>query len=184
MHAFDPPLPPPKKQRAIKIWAIAAAILIVPSLIAWIVRGLAFALHCAPGLGACRNLPLGIVLHQALNLCWFIASDSLIAVAVGFVAAVAALLARRPLLGALSMLVLPIASLALPTMAVYFTTYPDCAVSETGIGDCVLWGDHMGMAFHRAAMAPGLIDSFVSYVFALAVMIAILGFAFFRPKRN
>jgi hypothetical protein len=125
-----------------------------------------------------------MAMHQALNLCWLIASDSLIAVAIGFVAAIAAMIARRPLLAALSMLVLPIASLALPTMAVYFTTYPDCPVSDTGIGDCVLWGDHMGMAFHRAAMAPGLIDSFVSYVFALAVMIAILGFAFFRPKRD
>jgi hypothetical protein len=41
----------------------------------------------------------------------------------------------------------------------------------------------MGMAFHQAAAAPGLIDGFVAYVFALAVMIAILGFSFFRPRR-
>jgi hypothetical protein len=184
MHAFDPPPPPPKKRHAILIWTIGAAILLLPSLIVWILRGIAFGLHCAPGPGTCNNLPLGMALHQALNLCWFIASDSLVAVGIGFVAAIAAMIARRPLLAALSMLVLPIASLALPTMAVYFTMYPDCPVSETGIGDCVLWGDHMGMAFHRAAMAPGTIDSFVSYVFALAVMIAILGFAFFRPRRD
>jgi hypothetical protein len=184
MHAFEDPPPAPKKRRAITIWAICALALLGPSLIVWILRGIAFGLHCAPGPDMCRNLPLGIAMHQALNLCWLIASDSLIAVAIGFVAAISAMIARRPLLAALSMLVLPVAALALPTMAVYFSMYADCPVSETGIGDCVLWGDHMGMAFHRAAMAPGMIDSFVSYVFALAVMIAILGFAFFRPKRS
>jgi hypothetical protein len=184
MHAFEPPPPPPKRRRAITLWAIAAAILIVPSLAVWIVRGLAFALSCVPGPNPCRNLPLGFVLHQALNLCWLIASDSLVGVAIGFVAGVSALIARRPLLASLSMLVLPLAALALPTMAVFFTLYPGCEPSETGIGDCVVWGDHMGMAFHRAAMAPNLIDNFVAYVFALAVMIAILGFAFFRPKRG
>lgn len=184
MHAFEDPPPPPKKRLAFRVWMIGAAVLLVPSLLVWIVRGIGFALHCVPGPGMCANLPIGFALHQALNIAWFLPMQPFIAVAIGFVAAVAAMLARRPLLAALSMLVLPSASLALPTMAVYFSMYPDCPVSETGIGNCTLWGDQMGMAFHQAAMAPGMIDSFVPYVFALAVMIGILAFAFFRPRRD
>lgn len=184
MHAFEDPPPPPKKRFAFRVWLICAAVLLVPSLIVWSVRGLGFALHCVPGPGMCGNLPVGMALRQTLNVAWFLPMQPFIAVSMGFVAALAAMLSRRPLLAALSMLVLPSASLALPTMAVYFSMYPDCSISETGIGDCALWGDHMGMAFHRAAMAPGMIDDFMPYVFALAVMIAIIAFAFFRPRAD
>lgn len=184
MHAFEDPPPPPKKRLAIRVWLICAAILLVPSLIVWIVRGVGFGLHCVPGPGMCGNLPVGMALHQALKIAWFLPMQPFIAVALGFVAAIAAMLARRPLLATISMLLLPTASLALPTMAVYFSMYPDCPVSDTGIGNCALWGDHMGMAFHNAAIAPTSIDDFVPYVFALAVMIGIIAFAFFRPRSD
>jgi hypothetical protein len=184
MHAFEDPPPPPKKRFAIRVWLACASVLLVPSLIVWIVRGVGFALHCMPGPGLCSNIPLGLALHETFNLAWFLPMQPFIAVGLGLAAAIAAMLARRPLLAALSMLVLPAASLALPTMAVYFSMYPGCPISETGIGDCVLWGEHMGMAFHNAAIAPPSIDDFVPYVFALAVMIGIIAFAFFRPRNN
>lgn len=182
MRAFEDPPPPKENQLAFRIWLICTAALLVPSAIVWIVRGIAFALHCAPGPGVCGHLPLGMVLHHALNIAWFLPMQPFIAVAIGLLASLAAMLSRRPLLAALSMLVLPGASLALPTLAVYFSMYPGCAVSETGIGDCVLWGSRMGMTFHKAAIAPASIDDFVPYVFALAVMVGIIAFSFFRPR--
>jgi hypothetical protein len=182
MHRFDPPPPLPKRRRAIIVWAIAAAILIVPSLTVWIVRGAAFALSCAPGPDPCRHLPFGPVLHQMFGLSWLIASDSFLAVILGLVAAIAALIARRPLLACLSMLILPVAALVLPALAADVTRYPGCRANEIGSDGCTLWGRHMGTVFHHAATTPNLLYNFAPYVFALAVMIALVGFAFFRPK--
>ncbi len=63
----------------------------------------------------------------------------------------------------MSALLLPIAALVLPTLAVFASTYSGCAANEGGVGDCTLWGAEMGMAFHTAATAPWLLYDIVPY---------------------
>ena len=91
---------------------------------------------------------------------------------------------RRPILGALGMLVLPLLALWLPTLAVSSAAYNGCHINEAGVGDCALWGANMGMAFHKAAQAPWLIDDFMPYAVALALMLGVIGFLFLRPKKR
>jgi hypothetical protein len=182
MHHFDPPPPPPERHREITVWAICVAILIVPSLLVLFVRGTALALSCAPGPEVCHGLPLGGGLRDALNLAWFIAMDTFLSIAIAFLGALAALKARRPLMAALTMLVLPVLALVLPWLAVFTSLYPDCAPNEEGVGECVLWGAKMGMSVHNAAIAESVVFNIVSYTFALALMIGAIGLLFFRPR--
>jgi hypothetical protein len=88
----------------------------------------------------------------------------------------------RPLLGTLTMLVMPILAPILPILAVLASRYPDCAVSNDAIGSCQLWGAAMGMSFHNAAIARDVVYAIVPYSFALAAMLGVLGFCFARPK--
>lgn len=55
-------------------------------------------------------------------------------------------------------------------------------MSESGIGDCALWGAQMGMSFHAAADVPWQIYGFAPYSFALALMLGLLGWFVARPK--
>ena len=143
---------------------------------------------CA-GPGLCHGIALGGGLRDTLHLAWFAGTDTTITLAIAFAAAIAALIARRPLLAGLSLLILPIIGLVLPVLAVFFSSYDGCEVNEAGVGSCVLWGAHMGTAFHTAAVAPWLIYAIVPYSFALALMVGVIGFLFFRrrapvPKHN
>lgn len=183
MHPFEPPPPPPERHAALRAWTLIAAVLLGPSLLVWLVRGAALGLQCAPGPGLCRGLPLGGGLRDTLELAWLIGDDTTLLVLLGIAAAIAALFARRPLLAALSALVLPMASLVLPTMAVFVSTYDGCASNEAGVGSCTLWGAQMGMSFHRAAMAPWLLYDVVPYAFAAAIMLGLIGWIFCREKR-
>ncbi len=184
MHAFEPPPPPPKRHTALGIWTFLAAIFLAPSLLVWIVRGTAFALNCAPGTGLCHGIPLGGGLRDTLNLAWLLGTNPLLLVLLGIAAAIAALFARQPLLAALSALVLPLAALALPTLAVFATAYDGCAANEGGVGSCTLWGAHMGMSFHTAAMAPWLLYDIVPYSFAAAIMLGLIGLVFCRERQH
>jgi hypothetical protein len=121
-------------------------------------------------------------MYDALTLAWVLPTNSLALLVLAFIAAIAAICARRFLLGALTLLVIPILSLVLPMIAVMTSTYDNCSVNEGGIGDCPLWGANMGMAFHRAANVGDIVYSFVPYTFSAALMLGVLGWFFTRPR--
>lgn len=176
--------PSPKHSVVLCVWGLCAAVLLGPSVLVWFVRGTALAMGCAPGPALCHGMELGGGLRDTLDLAWLIGENALFALALAFAAAVLALTLRRPLLAALSPLVLPLAALAFPTLAVFASTYSGCQVNEDGIGDCALWGAHMGMTFHHAAQASATLYDIVPYSFALALMVGFIGFLFFRPSPN
>jgi len=173
---------PSRHSLALCAWGVCAGVLLGPSLLVWFVRGTALALGCAPGPELCHGMTLGSGLRDTLDFAWLISLNGLVALAIALAAAVIALMLRRPLLAALSPLVLPLAALAFPTLAVYTSTYSGCQVNEDGIGDCSLWGAHMGMTFHHAAQASQTIFDVGPYSVALALMLGFIGFLFFRPQ--
>jgi hypothetical protein len=166
------------------VWAICCVTLIAPSLLVWIVRGTAFAMHCAPGPDRCHGIVLGAGLRDALNLAWTLPTNSLVLLIVAFSAAIAAVVARRVLLGALTLVAVPVIALLLPMIAVFSATYKNCEVNEGGVGDCPLWGANMGMAFHQAANVTDLVYGFAPYTFAAALMLGMLGWFFTRPRAS
>lgn len=186
MHEYEDDAPAPQEPRhyAFLIWTACACILLVPSLLVWFVRVVALALQCAPGADICRGLALGGGLRDTLNLAWFVGDNTTVTFLLAIVGAVAALIAMRPLLAALTLLLMPILALLVPTLAVLSALYDGCKASETGVGSCVLWGQQMGMSVHRAAMTTGPIYDIVPFSFSLALMIGVIGFLFFRPKRG
>lgn len=173
---------PPRQSVLLCAWALCAALLLGPSVLVWFVRATALALGCMPGPGACQGMALGGGLRDALDLAWLISLNGLLSLAIALAAAIIALAWRKPLLAALSALLLPLASLVLPAVAVFASTYSGCDVNEDGIGDCSLWGAHMGMTFHHAAQASQTLYDIVPYCFALALMVGFIGFLFFRPR--
>ncbi len=164
------------------VWSLCALLLAGPSLLVWFVRLEAFAVGCGPGPETCHGMMLGGGLRDALALSWLIGSNTLLGVVIAFAAAIAALLLRRPLMAALSLLLLPIMAVVLPSWAVAASTYSGCQVNEDGIGDCMLWGAKMGMSFHEAAAASAALYDIIPYSFALALMVGAVGFIFCRPK--
>lgn len=183
MHDFGTP-PAPRRGRAITIWLMLAALLLGPSLLVWAVRGAGFAIGCQPGPEMCHGLPLGEGLRDTLDLAWMLASNENVVLFAGIGAAIAALWARLPLLAFLSALSLPPAALLLPAFAVFSATYHGCALNEGGIGDCQLWGAHMGTSFHQATMAEWGLDILLPYSVASAVMLGLVGVLFFRERRT
>jgi hypothetical protein len=165
----------PRGNTALKLWAACCAALLGPSLLVWIVRSVALAAQCAPGPDLCHGMELGGGLRDALSLAWSVGTNMFVLFSLALTAAVAALVARHPFLAASSLLLLPLAALILPMGAVFSATYPDCPVSEAGIGDCRLWGAQMGMSFHFAASVPWTIYGFAPYSFSLALMLGAIG---------
>jgi hypothetical protein len=170
------------RPHALSVWYLCATLLLGPSVLVWLVRLTVLGMGCAPGPGLCRSVAVGGGLRDTLELAWFIGSNSLASLAIAFAAAIVALRLRRPLMASLSLMILPLAALVLPTLAVYTALYSGCEANEAGVGDCVLWGAQMGMSFHRAAMAPWIIYGIVPYSFALAMVIGAIGLLFFRPR--
>ena len=166
------------------LWAVCVAVLLGPAALVWIVRGAAYAVHCAPGPELCHGMVLGGGLRDALGLAWVVSTNTFFLVAVSIVATLAAFSARRPLLGTLSILLLPILALVLPMLAVLTAKYDDCPVSSDGIGNCTLWGATMGMSFHTAASVPDIIYGLMPYSFSLALMLGLLGWFFARPRHH
>jgi hypothetical protein len=175
----EAPLP---RSRAMLIWGVCCAALLAPSLLVWSVRGTAYALHCAPGPQLCSGMTLGAGLRDALELAWALPMNSLLLLIIAFTAAIAAVCARRVLLGAITLIAVPIIALILPMIAVFASTYENCQVNEGGVGDCPLWGANMGMAFHQAANVNDLVYGFAPYTFAAALMLGVLGWFFTRPR--
>lgn len=185
MHTmFETEQPVQGPRMPMRVWLLCAAILLGPSILVWAIRGIALAFSCMPGMGTCHGFSLGGALRLALNAAWFVGDNTFVALMIGFAASIAALFARRPLLAGLSVLLLPLGALMLPKYAVAMSTYNGCPVNDAGVGDCLLWGSHMGMSFHRAALVPGLIYDVFPYSFALAMMVGVIGFIFCRRRAN
>jgi hypothetical protein len=170
------------KNVPLRVWAVCSVVLLAPSLLVWIVRGVAIGAHCAPGPELCLGIALGDMLRDALAIAWMVGADSLLLVSLALVAALAGVFARRPLLGAMTLLLLPLATLMLPMAAVYSANYPGCSVDENGIGDCALWGSKMGASFHAAANVFWQIYGFAPYTFALSLMLGLSGWFCLRPR--
>ena len=138
----------PRIPYAVCFWALCATLLLGPSVLVWIVRASALIAGCHPGPGLCHGMTLGGGLRDTLALSWIVGSNTFLAFVIALASAFAALSVRRPLMAAMGLLLLPIAAVVLPSLAVVLTTYDGCQVNEDGIGDCVLWGAKMGMSFH------------------------------------
>lgn len=184
MHHFDPPPPPPPRHREFAVWMICIALLVVPSVLVWIVRASALGMSCDPTPALCHGLALGGGMRDALDLAWFVGLDTMLVIAIALVASIAMLKARHPLVAALTMLLLPVASLAFPALAVFSAWNADCMPNEEAVGDCLLWGAKLGMSAHNAVTAEYAIFAMVPYTFALALMIGVIGFLFFRPYES
>jgi len=175
---------PPEKHTSLVIWGVCATLLIGPSLLVWVVRGAAFAAACAPGPEPCHGMTLGGGLRDALALAWVVSTNLLFLISVSIIATLAAFFERKPVVGTLSLFLLPLLSLALPALAVYTSMYDGCQVNSDGIGNCALWGAEMGMSFHTAAGVPDTILSMTPYFAALTVMMGLLGWFFAHPYRR
>ena len=167
---------------ALMLWGLCVALLLGPALLVWTVRTAAYAAQCEPGPYACSGMLLGGGLRDALELAWSIDTSVTMLIGVSILATLAAFRARKPILGTLSLLLLPILSPVLPMLAVLSAKYPDCPISTDGIGSCELWGAQMGMSFHTAASVPDIIYGITPYTFALTLMLGLLGWFFARPK--
>jgi hypothetical protein len=167
---------------ALIVWALCIAVLLGPAMLVWIVRGVGFAAQCAPGPDPCRGIALGGGLRDALSLAWGVGTDVLLMMVLALIASVACFAARRPLAGAVCLVLLPIVTPVLPMLAVFVSRYDGCEINPDGIGTCILWGAKMGRSFHTAAAIPDMIYGFVPYSFALALMVSLLGWFLARPK--
>jgi len=181
-NLFETEQPAHDPRISMRVWYLCAAVLLGPSLLVWTLRLLALALACAPGTPLCHGMSLGGGMRALLDIAWFVGDNTFVALMIGFAASIAALFARKPLLAGLSVLLLPMGALVLPKYAVALSTYKGCPVNDAGIGDCLLWGSHMGMSFHRAALVPGLVYGMFPYAFALAIMTGVIGFLFCRGR--
>jgi hypothetical protein len=170
------------KRTALTVWSVCVGLLLGPSLLVWMVRGVALAAQCQPGPGLCHGMMLGGGLRDALMLAWGVSTNTFFLIAVSIAATLAAFVARRPLLGTLSLLLLPILALLLPMLAVLSARHVDCAVNTDGIGNCMLWGAQMGMSFHTAASVPDIIYGLMPFSFSLTLMLGLLGWFFARPR--
>lgn len=172
----------PNVRPSLTPWAICVTILLGPALLVWVVRSVAYAAQCAPGPDPCQGMPLGAGLRDVLELAWAVSTNTWFLIAVSIIATLSAFRSWRPMLGTLTLLLLPILSLVLPMLAVLVSRWEDCPVSTDGIGSCQLWGAAMGMSFHTAAQARDIVYGIVPYTFSLTVMLGLLGFFFARPR--
>ena len=164
---------------ATRVWLAGLAVLLVPALAAWIVRAIGFALKCDPSATVCLGAPfdaaLGAALRGTLDLAWIVSTTVPLTLGITFLAALASVVALRPVTAALTVLIAPLASLLLPTFLVSVTTYDGCQINPDGLGDCKVWGESMGMSFHTAATAPQLIYTYTPIIGAGALVVGLLG---------
>lgn len=171
-----------KPQVALIVWALCVTVLIGPSLLVWLIRGVGLAAQCAPGPDLCHGMELGGGLRDTLSLAWGVGTDILLLIVLAVIASVACFAARRPLAGAMSLILLPLLAPVLPMLAVLASRYDGCQINPDGIGTCTLWGARMGKSFHIAATIPDMIYGFVPYSLALALMVSLIGWFLTRPK--
>lgn len=169
-------------RKALALWTLCVAIAIGPSLAVWLLRLAGAVGGCAPGPALCHGTALGEGLKAALALCWMITLNGVVPVVLSIVASLLAFRAYRPMLGTLTLLIMPVATLVLPLLAVHFTRYANCPVAADGMGSCEVWGASMGMAFHNAVAARDLIFNIVPYTFSFTVMGGLAGFFLTHAK--
>ena len=164
---------------ACRIWWFGLAALLVPAAVAWIFRGVGYALHCAPQAATCIPAPftgmLGFALKGTLDLAWFVGATPPMTLGLTVFTGLAAVVAAHPARAAGTMFAAPLMALLLPVGLVGVSTYEGCIVNENGLGNCVLWGANMGMTFHRAAIAPELIYSYTPLAVSGALVAGFLG---------
>jgi hypothetical protein len=170
------------RRAARNVFAGCIGLLLGPSLLVWAVRAAALAAQCAPGPELCRGIALGVAERDTLSLAWTLGTNTWLLLGVAILAAIAGMIARRPLLGATALLLLPLAALMLPMAAVYSAAYPGCPLSESGVGDCMLWGAQMGPSVHTATNVPGLVYGFAPFSFALSLVLGIFGWFVARSR--
>jgi len=175
---------PNKAAPSLTPWALCVAVLLGPAVLVWFVRVVTLVAGCTPGPGLCHGVAFGAGLRDALALSWVVSTNAPLLIALSIVATLFAFRAFRPMLGTLTLFLVPVLSLLLPMLAVLATRYEDCPVSTDAIGSCQLWGASMGMSFHNAALARDIIYAVVPYTVALTFMLGVLGFFFARPRRE
>lgn len=173
-----------RQQRAFRIWLGLVMVLLGPALLAWLVRGLGFAFGCTPGPTTCHSLPLGLPLRVTLDLAWLVTADLAVLIILALAAAIAALVAQRPVLATASAFSLPMAAIILPTLAAFSSGYRGCMPDESISQECPLWGASMGMSLHNAAMAQWLLYMVIPYSVAAAVVLGLIGLVFFRRRQT
>ncbi len=161
---------------------LCLTVLLGPSLLVWIIRGVSLAAQCAPGPDLCRGMTLGGGFRDTLSLAWGVGTDTLLVLVLTTIVAVLCFAARRVVTGVLCLVLLPILPLLLPMLAVFISRFDNCEINPDGVGSCTLWGAEMGKSFHVAATVPDMIYGFVPYSFALALMIGIVGWFLARPR--
>jgi len=170
------------------LWLFVVAALTLPVAAAWLARGAFAALGCEPAAAQCLSDPANAILIAAfkatLDIAWIMGTTPLLTLGLTTLATVAAIIGLRPVHAALTVLVVPLASLLLPVWLVGQTAYRGCAVSEAKIGDCVLWGAHMGETFHNAAIAPALIYTYTPFAVAGALVAGLLGWIVYWGARQ
>jgi hypothetical protein len=164
---------------AMGIWFAGLAVMLVPAIVAWIVRVVGYAVHCEPSAPQCLGSPfdaiLGAILRGSLDLSWLVSTTVPFTLGITFLAALAAVVALRPVTAALTVLIAPLAAILLPTFIVGATTYDGCQINPDGLGDCKVWGEPMGMAFHTAATATQLLYTYTPIVAAGALVVGLFG---------
>ena len=161
------------------VWLFIVLVLTLPVTAAWLFRGVFAVAGCEPSAAPCLGDPANAILGSAmkgtLDIAWMVGSTDIVTLGLTTLAAMAAIIGLRPVYAALTVLIAPLASLLLPVLLVGKTTYAGCAVSEGHVGDCVLWGMHMGDTFHSAASAPALIYTYTPFAVAGALVAGLLG---------
>jgi hypothetical protein len=173
---------PERPRVALIVLALCLGVLLGPSLLVWIIRAVGFAAQCAPGPDTCRGMTLGGGLRDTLTLAWAVGTDKLLMSVLAVVAAVACFASRRPWSGSVILVLMPALPAVLPMLAVWVTRYDGCQINADGIGDCTLWGAHMGSSFHTAAAVPDMIYDFEPYSLALGLMVGVLGWFLFFTR--
>lgn len=170
------------------VWLFIVAALTVPVLLAWGVRAAFAVAGCNPEAATCfadpANAIMGSALKATLDIAWLLGATDFITLGLTTLAAMAAIIGLRPIHAALTVLIVPLASLLLPVWLVGQTAYAGCAVSEGRVGDCVLWGTHMGDTFHAAATAPSLIYTYTPFAVAGALVAGLLGWIVYWGARQ
>jgi hypothetical protein len=164
------------------VFILCLTVLLGPSLLVWVIRGVGFAAQCAPGPDLCKGMTLGGGLRDALSLSWGVGTDTLLVLVLTTIIAISCFAARRIVTGVLCLLLLPVLPSVLPMLAVFVSRFDGCEINADGVGDCTLWGAQMGRSFHMAAAVPDMIYGFVPYSFALALMIGLVGWFLARSK--
>jgi hypothetical protein len=171
-----------------RIWLVFLALLLVPALAAWVVRLIGFAFSCSPEASDCLSQPfdgmMGAALKGTLDLAWLVSINTVVMLGLALIASIAAIIALRPVSAAATMLLAPLASLVLPKLLVNATAYNGCAVNVDGLGDCKVWGEGMGMAFHHAAFARQLFYAETPIVVAGALVVGLLGWIVLLGSRK